>query len=292
MKFADSAPVLERLSGSFPVGLPYDRPLRLFQTMTTDRVSISLSEQKILFARSGNLCAFRGCIKRLVEEGTAEDNAAVTGVIAHIVGASREGPRGSEGLTAAERAEHTNLILLCPDHHAVIDAQHRTYSVQVLRQMKADHETRVARLRVANGPADSLPLEKETLYSSLMPLTHLPALIFSAETPYSDAQYDQAKEKVRYPHDRGVLVPFLLRDGRLFTFFDMRRKWHPFKDLVRGAVTETRAQQWWTDPEGARRYVTLLNRAMHKLTGRGGIDTIPHTIGTTLCRPRKGRLGT
>jgi hypothetical protein len=39
-----------------------------------------------------------------------------------------------------------------------------------------------------------------------MPLTHLPGIIFSAETPYTDAQYDQAKEKVRYPHDHAVLV--------------------------------------------------------------------------------------
>jgi len=196
-------------------------------------------------------------------------------VIAHIVGASREGPRGGEGLTAAERAKHQNLILLCPDHHAIIDAQHRTYSVQVLRQMKADHEARVGRLRAADEPGDTPPLERETLYSSLMPLTHLPALIFSAETRFTDAQYEQAKEKVQYPRDRQVVVPFLLRDGRLFTFFDIRRKWHPFKDLVHGAVTETRAQQWWAEAEGSRRYVTLLNRAMHKTCGRRGIRFDP-----------------
>ena len=108
-----------------------------------------------------------------------------------------------------------------------------------------------------------------------MPLTHLPSIIFSAETPYTDAQYDEAKEKVQYPRDGSIVVPFLLRDGRLFTFFDMRRKWHPFKDLIRGPVAEARAQQWWGESEGARRYVTLLNRAMHKLTGRRAIRYDP-----------------
>jgi hypothetical protein len=178
-------------------------------------------------------------------------------------------------LTAKERAAHANLILLCPDHHAVIDAQPRTYSVPVLRQMKADHEARVAQLQASGQAVESTPLVRETLYGSLMPLTHLPALVFSAETPYTDTQYEEAKKKVRYPHDHAVLVPFLLRGGRLFTFFDMRRNWHPFKDLVGGAVTEVPAQQWWEDPEGSRRYVTLLNRAMHKLTGRRGIRYDP-----------------
>ena len=196
-------------------------------------------------------------------------------MIAHIVAASREGPRGAEALTANERATHTNLILLCPDHHAVVDAQPRTYSVPVLRQMKADHEARMAQLQASDQAIERTPLVNETLYCSVMPLTHLPAVVFSAETPYTDAQYEDAKKMVQYPHDRAVLVPFLLRDGRLFTFFDMRRRWHPFKDLVRGVATQVTAQQWWNDSEGARRYVTLLNRVMHKLTGRRGVRYDP-----------------
>ena len=100
-----------------------------------------------------------------------------------------------------KRSSHANLILLCRDHHAVVDTQLRTYSVPVLRQMKADHEMRVAS---ALGPLQisALPLIEEKLYSSLLPITHLPAVIFAADTAYTEAQYQDAKEKVRQLRDR------------------------------------------------------------------------------------------
>ena len=47
-------------------------------------------------------------------------------------------------MSDAQRASHVNLLLLCRDHHAIVDAQPRTYSVQVLRQIKTDHEARMA----------------------------------------------------------------------------------------------------------------------------------------------------
>ena len=55
---------------------------------------IPAKEAKILCLRSGNLCAFAGCVKRLVEPDTEHDGAAVLGEMAHIVGEKRRGPRG------------------------------------------------------------------------------------------------------------------------------------------------------------------------------------------------------
>jgi hypothetical protein len=51
-------------------------------------------EVKILCLRSGNVCAFPGCDRRLVEPGTNTDDPAVLGEMAHIVGEKRRGPRG------------------------------------------------------------------------------------------------------------------------------------------------------------------------------------------------------
>jgi hypothetical protein len=241
-----------------------------------ERVGVSAADQKILFALSGNVCAFPECNRRLVEPATAHDDAAVIGHIAHIVGASRQGPRGAEGLSDAQRAVHINLILLCRDHHAIVDAQPRTYSVQVLRQMKRDHEARIAKLTQSGLEALQPTLVRETLYSSLLPVTHLPAAIFHAPTSYTDLQYESVKtSKLKYPRDTSVLVPFLLREGKLFTFYDIRRKFNPFVSVINGPVERMDAEMWWRDPEGARRYQTLLNRMLHKWMGRRGVRYDP-----------------
>ena len=240
----------------------------------SDRPPVPSGQQKILFAKSGNLCAFPGCSRKLVEPETVVDDAAVIGHIAHIVAASRQGPRGVSDLTDEQRSHHSNLILFCRDHHGIVDAQPRTYSVQVLRQMRADHEKRVA---TALSPLESpvLPKITERLYSSLLPITHLPSLIFAANTPYTENQYQEAKQKVRQPRDRDILTAFSLRDGRLFTFYDMRSGRNPFRALVSGPVSEISAREWLNDAEGARRYKNLLNRTFYKLMGRHGVRYDP-----------------
>src|ERR1700730_6932395 len=105
-------------------------------------------ELKLLFLYSGNVCAFPACDKSLVEPGTLEDRPAVIGDTAHIVASSRQGPRGEDPLSDEDRDKYENLILLCTEHHTIVDTQLNTYSVAVLRQMKTDHERRIAqRLR-------------------------------------------------------------------------------------------------------------------------------------------------
>ena len=60
----------------------------------------------------------------------------------------------------------------------------------------------------------------------------------------------------------------------LFTFCDLTDK-HPFKPFIRGEVKQFSARELWRDPEGARRYKTLLNRAMYKYGGRVGVRYDP-----------------
>lgn len=152
------------------------------------RTDIPLKQQKIAFAKSGNVCAFAKCDRPLVLPETAADAAAVLGEIAHIVGASRQGPRGDAELDAEARNRADNLIVLCPEHHAVIDAQPRTYSTTVLRQMKADHERRIAEaVGLRSSPSHTpIHLVKETLYSTLLPITHIPSVVFAAPSPHGD----------------------------------------------------------------------------------------------------------
>ena len=244
---------------------------------TSTRLPTSPRDQKILFARSGNLCSFPACNRQLIEPGTTKDQDTVVGQIAHIVGASRQGPRGHQHLAEEDRASHDNLILLCRDHHAIVDAQPRTYSVQVLQQMKTDHEALIEERLRDDPTVSNVAISKETLYSSLLPITHVPSIVYSASTPYNESQYEMVKRQhVIYPKNRNQLTPFLLRDGRLFTFYDLRKGSHPFRAAIdQTSVAEARAAKWWEHPEDSRRYQTLLNRALYKYMSRRGVRYDP-----------------
>ncbi len=232
--------------------------------------SIPLPELKILCMRSGGICAYSGCGRSLVRPETEQDGAVVVANVAHIVADSRQGPRGDAPLTEAERNKYPNLILLCPDHHAIVDAQPMTYSVPVLRQMKADHEARVI-VRTPHAPPSTSGQKpkQETVQSTLLPVTHLPSLVFAAPCAFDQSQMDQVRERIVYPRDRKVLVPLVLADGKVFAFQDLREDRNPFARVTdRRHVELLRARDLWSDAEGRRRYVTLLNRALMKLGGR------------------------
>jgi hypothetical protein len=89
---------------------------------------------KRLFAQSGNRCAFPTCTTPIVESET------VLGEICHIAAANAQGPRYDATQTDEERNGFGNLILLCPTHHRVVDADLEAYTVARLLKMKADHE--------------------------------------------------------------------------------------------------------------------------------------------------------
>ncbi len=95
---------------------------------------------KILFARSGNKCAEPDCKQLLVVPGTSLSCEAVVGEIAHIYAFSETGPRGSHDMSKAARNEASNLILLCPTHHRLVDAQHESYPATLLLQWKKQAE--------------------------------------------------------------------------------------------------------------------------------------------------------
>ena len=226
-------------------------------------------EMKALIAHSGGVCAFPGCNKPLVEPGNATDAAAFLGEIAHIVADSRQGPRGVSPLTDEERDRHTNLVLLCGDHHKIIDSQPNTYSVQVLRQIKADHEDRIRRAAFPVAAQPPPAHKRETIHSSLLPVTHLPAAVFAAPCRFRDRQEDQVKQLIHYPEGDEQLVRFLLRDGKLFSFHNLNDPKGPFADLIdRRTVEALRSTEMWQEPEGLRRYMTLLNKALFKYTAR------------------------
>ena len=89
---------------------------------------------RALFARSGNECAFTGCIQHLVN-----DKNQFIGQLCHIEAANPGGPRFNEQQSDDERRAYENLILLCYPHHIETDDA-EAFSVQQLKDMKTEHE--------------------------------------------------------------------------------------------------------------------------------------------------------
>jgi hypothetical protein len=104
-------------------------------------MAIAGRTRKILWGRAANRCAL--CRIVLVEKATSDSAESVIGDECHIVAQSPRGPRHRE-LPADEVDTYENLMLLCCNHHKLIDDQPETYTESVLRLLKANHEKWVA----------------------------------------------------------------------------------------------------------------------------------------------------
>ncbi len=83
------------------------------------------------------------CSQTLIEEATAKDPEAVVGRECHIVSGKERGPRYDPEFPQSKVDGIANLLLLCPTHHAIVDAQDSTYTVEDLRTIKEKHERRM-----------------------------------------------------------------------------------------------------------------------------------------------------
>jgi len=102
-------------------------------------VDYSRRTLKILFALSGNTCAFTGCEEKLTDPEWKQVKAD----ICHICGRNPGSARYDAAMTEEERWDFANLILLCPNHHRLVDRlEPDNYSVELLTKMKQRHESR------------------------------------------------------------------------------------------------------------------------------------------------------
>lgn len=101
-------------------------------------MSVSNKTTKILWAKSGGKCAFPGCGQDLISV-----DGSVIGQVCHMVSRRKDGPRGGEDLHGADIDGEGNLILLCGNHHTLIDDQWQKYPVDLLKQMKRKHEEEI-----------------------------------------------------------------------------------------------------------------------------------------------------
>ncbi|HML34997.1 SAVED domain-containing protein [Sporomusa sphaeroides] len=117
---------------------------------TASRKSLSERDNLVLWVASGGRCAIPNCNKNLLFE---EDGGLVINLAdkAHIIAHSAQGPRGEISLSKFNLTDEDldgirNLMLLCKDHHKIVDACPEKYSAEMLFECKKNHEARVKAL--------------------------------------------------------------------------------------------------------------------------------------------------
>lgn len=105
---------------------------------------------------SGNECSNPNCNKKLI----AEDGISIVSKICHIAAASKEGPRFDKTMTDDDRRSFDNLILLCDEHHVIIDNKEneKKYPVTLLKTWKAEHEKKIIELLSSKNLLSRHPL--------------------------------------------------------------------------------------------------------------------------------------
>jgi hypothetical protein len=236
-------------------------------------MAISAKDLRILYQRSGNRCAFPSCAKILIQPESPADNPIASSEVAHIVGT--KGARSHYLIPEGDKDRYANLILLCEEHHHLVDALEQEYPVEKLRQIKEEHEAlmtdatgRAVARRVEQKAAE--PYRAETVHSTLLPVSRLPKYIYSVPCDYNDDEEKLAAKQLVPPFEDGVMYPFIIRGGNLICFRNLRVASGPFKSLVGDRkVSRDLAVEWWNGDDNLRGwFVTLLNRSLNKLTGR------------------------
>jgi len=103
-------------------------------------MSISERDIKLLWGRAAAMCSFPDCRMKLTQDKKRASDSFPLGVQAHIVGESETAARGNSPLTMEERNSYFNVILLCPNHHTVIDNNPEDYPIEKLHLIKDQHE--------------------------------------------------------------------------------------------------------------------------------------------------------
>lgn len=165
---------------------------------------IPVPVRRDLWFNAHGRCAM--CNKPLYRDGLTMMDVNLS-EYAHIIADSPNGPRGDEVLSKELAQDPSNLILLCKDHHKLIDDAGgvEKYGVELLRKIKKDHEDRIElvtgispekkSLVVCYAPkiGDRVPSittseTMDTLFPERYPLTPEPIRLDSSNIPYDDNQ--------------------------------------------------------------------------------------------------------
>jgi len=261
-----SASLVDRHSRGIRAGFPV-RPHAMWTRLRpTVWVGAPMAEQlsdagyRQLCELSGNTCAYPGCefVVTSKEHGLARTRRDA----ARIVSEARQGPRWRSEVANEERRNLLNHMLLCEEHHTMVDSNLRIYSVGVLVKMKSDHEA-----LVVNQPPGQhrIPIAEEQVRLAVLPVVGVPAAVYAANALKED--FSSTCRAILHRGQRpgrSDLTPFLHVNGKIWAFHDLSRSDGPFAKVVqRNSTTRHEARDMWSTQDGHRRYVHLLDKVLN-----------------------------
>ena len=130
----------------------------------------------LLWVRAGGRCEFDGCNEYLLKHHVTLDEVNL-GELAHIVAFKSDGPRGEDGERPDDIHLVSNLMLLCPRCHKLIDdsGAKEKFTRTTLVRHKGEHEERIFRL------TDAKPERKTTVVQLLAKIGGQPVAISKAD---------------------------------------------------------------------------------------------------------------
>lgn len=151
----------------------------------------SVSTVKTLIVIAHGMCQFRGCTNDLVV------NQKFLGRVAHIVAVQGEGPRHDRNFSTEQIKAIDNILLLCPNHHAVIDNNPEVYTIEYLRKMKKEHEMNYSNIpsKISEYKINQFAWEGKFAGFSRGVISSIPRTINGSTIP-RDSQIDVLSEQL------------------------------------------------------------------------------------------------
>lgn len=114
---------------------------QLHNCHSLNRKNIPETVRLQLWIKSAGRCEFKGCNTPVWHNGLtlSEGNFAE---VAHIIGSSKDGPRGTDESEDLQ-TDYSNLMLLCQRCHKEIDDHPEMYPIELLKSWKQEHENRI-----------------------------------------------------------------------------------------------------------------------------------------------------
>lgn len=187
-------------------------------------MSISDKTRKILWGRSGNRCSI--CKLELIIDETEKDDSSIVGEECHIISGQKNGPRHDQNRPKDEIDTYDNLILLCRIHHKMIDDQPETFTKDIIKQIKVNHELWVSKsLDHQEDKPSRIKRIKENIAERLPRVTTVKEIInfldramgyeFDQDEPQNETEVELISGFLQYLRDFGDLLSYFESDERV-----------------------------------------------------------------------------
>jgi hypothetical protein len=192
-----------------------DKPKRRRAPCDKGRIAPTTETKLRLFADSGGFCQNPECLSELFRD--IEDTTVHVAEMAHIISAADDGPRANTTVTAEQRGCYTNLILLCPMCHTIIDKAEDKHPEALVMNWKQTHKQKITNLF---GVAAFDTREKARNF--ITPLLVENRTIFEQYGPMSEERFNP-ESSMPIQWLRKIRVKIIPNNRRLLTACDANR---------------------------------------------------------------------